>query len=402
MNPVPKSEIDSLALMGGSAAFAEPIHVGQLNLPPWDEFEKAFRGIFARRYFTNHGPLVRELDRRLAEYLGVRHVICVTNATVALMVACKALDLRGEVIVPSFTFPATVQALKWAGLSPVFCDVDPLIHNINASLAEPLITGRTSAILGVHVWGRACDPDGLAALCSVRGLQLFYDAAHGIGCTHRGASIAGLGATAIFSFHATKVFSSAEGGCLATNDDRLADRIRTVRNFHVAETYERVPLRINGKMTEAQAAMGLLSLDHLAEWVDRNEHLYGAYREWDLRRGAGLFVDHAAGERSNFQYCIMDIQQEKIGFTRDQVLAVLRAENVQARRYFYPGVHRLRPYCDQFPDAGARLPNTERLSGGLLQLPIGSGMTETMVECITSILDVCLDNPAEIAARVPA
>lgn len=402
MNPEPKKDLASLACMGGPVAFAEPVHVGQLNLPPWEEFEKSFRDIFARRYFTNHGPLVRELDRRLAEYLGVRHVICVTNATVALMVACKALELRGEVIVPAFTFPASVQALTWAGLTPVFCDVDPLTHNITADLAAPLIGSRTSAILGVHAWGRACDPDGLATLCAHRGVQLFYDAAHGIGCTYRAMPLAALGAVAIFSFHATKVFSSAEGGCLATNDDRLAGRIRTVRNFHVSETYEPVPLRINGKMTEAQAAMGLLSLDHLAEWVERNERLYVAYQDWDRERGAGLFVNHAAGERSNYQYCIMEIRQERIGFTRDQLLAVLRAENVLARRYFYPGVHRLRPYCEQFPDAGALLPNTERLNGSLLQLPIGFGMTEAMVARITSILDVCLDNPAEIAARVPA
>lgn len=397
-----KSMPGHLAVRGAAPEFVEPIHVGQLNLPPWEEFEAAFRGIFARRWYTNHGPLVRELDARLAAYLGVRHVICVTNATVALMVACKALDLRGEVIVPSFTFPATVQALFWAGLTPIFCDVDPRTHNISAQLAEPLISARTSAVLGLHAWGRACDPDGLKALCARRGLRLFYDAAHGVGCTHRGLPLAGCGEVSVFSFHATKVFSSAEGGCLATDDDALAGRIRAVRNFHVAETCQRVPLRINGKMTEAQAAMGLMSLGHIGDWMARNGGLYARYRDWDSRRGAGLFVDYAAGERSNCQYCILEVDPARAGVTRDQLLAVLRAENILARRYFFPGVHRLAPYRALHPDADARLPATERLCDRALQLPLGAGMSPEIVHRITAILDICLDNPSAIAESVPA
>ena len=395
-----KRRLDDLGIFGGKPEFQEPVHVGQLNLPSWERFEEAFSGIFARRYFTNHGPLVRELDQRLAGYLGVRNVVCVTNGTVALMVACKALDLHGEVIVPSFTFPATVQALSWAGLTPVFCDIDAHTHNISAALAEPLISPRTCAILGVHVWGRACDPAGLQRLCDARGIRLFFDAAHGLGCEHDGSSLATLGDVAIYSFHATKVFSSAEGGCLATNDDRLAERIRTVRNFHVAETFDRVPLRINGKMTEAQAAMGLLSLENLDDWILRNMELYRHYAEWDAKESVGAFVDYVGGQRSNHQYCMFDIDPARLGISRNQMLAVMRAENVLARRYFYPGVHRLTPYNSLSPDADRFLPATLTISERLLQLPLGAGIDLGTVDRITAIMEICHQHAGELRARM--
>jgi len=392
--------VNDLALFGGSPEFTEPMHVGQLNLPPWDQFQRAFRGIFDRRYFTNHGPLVQELDRRLAHYLGVKHVVCVTNATVALMVACKALELKGEVVVPSFTFPATVQALSWAGLKPVFCDIDPATHNISAALAEPLIGRDTTAILGVHVWGRACDPEGLQALCARQGIKLFFDAAHALGCTHHGRSLAGSGEIAIYSFHATKVFSAGEGGCLATNDDQLADRIRTVRNFHVSETFTRVPLRINGKMTEAQAALGLLSLDNLRDWITRNRALYEQYSNWDRSQSLGRFVDYARGEESNYQYCIFDIDRDRFGISRDQVLAILRAENVLARRYFFPGVHRLVPYRTLYPEADSKLPATLDVSQRLLQLPLGAAVSTEDVGRITRILEFSVAHAKTLSGRV--
>ncbi|MBI1731272.1 MAG: aminotransferase class I/II-fold pyridoxal phosphate-dependent enzyme [Gammaproteobacteria bacterium] len=396
-----KDSLADLAIFGGTPAFAEPVHVGQLNLPPWNEFEQAFNGIFDRRYFTNHGPLVQELDRRLAGYLGVRHVVCVTNATVALMVACKALDLDGEVIVPSFTFPATVQALFWAGLTPVFCDVDPATHNISAELAAPLVGARAAAILGVHAWGRAGDTAALQDLCARRGIHLFYDAAHGVGCTHDGRSLAAFGELAVFSFHATKILGSGEGGCLATDNDDLAQRIRTVRNFHVSESVARVPLRINGKMTEAQAAMGLLGLDHLPRWIQRNRELYERYRTWDSCRSLGGFVDYARGGQSNCQFCVFDIDSARFAMSRDQLQRLLRSENILARRYFFPGVHRLAPYCTLDPEAGARLRSTEALCGRLLQLPLGTGVTADCVDRITGVLDLCLRHGADIARRLP-
>lgn len=389
--------IESLAAFGGKPAFPEPLPVGQLYFPDLKRTEAAFRDIFRRRYFTNHGPLVKELDRRFAAHLGVGHAVCVTNGTVALMVALQALELRGEVIVPAFTFPATVQSLTWAGLTPVFCDVDPATHNISAALAEPLITERTSAILGVHLWGRACDPDGLQSLCTRRGLALIYDAAHAIDCTHDGRKIGGFGRIEIFSFHATKVLSAAEGGCLTTNDGALADRIRAVRNFHVTEGVARVPLRINGKMTEAQAAMGLLGLDDIEQNIAHNRAITQVYRERAGEWGGIRHVDTAGRERSNCQYVVLDVDPACCPLTRDELMQLLRAENVLARRYFMPGVHRMPPYLDSFRGA---LPVTDALCQRLLQLPIGAAISVETASRIADLLDRFVKLGEPIAARL--
>ncbi|MBU0755218.1 MAG: aminotransferase class I/II-fold pyridoxal phosphate-dependent enzyme, partial [Planctomycetes bacterium] len=219
--------MNELALHGGKPAFEKPLHVGQLHLPAWEAFERSFKGVFERRYFTNHGPLVQELDRRFAAHIGVRHAVSVTNGTVALMVAAQALDLRGEVIVPAFTFPATAQAMSWAGLDVVLCDVDPQTHTLTAPLVAPHISARTSAVLGVHTWGRACDPVRLEHLCKEKGIALFFDAAHAVDCTYEGIKCGRFGNLETFSFHATKVLSGCEGGCVVTDNDALADRIRT-------------------------------------------------------------------------------------------------------------------------------------------------------------------------------
>lgn len=389
--------VEDLGAFGGAPAFAEPLPVGQLYVPDWDKAEAVFREIFRRRYFTNHGPLVRELDKRLAAYLEVGHAVCVTNGTVALMVALKALDLRGEVIVPAFTFPATVQSLTWAGLTPVFCDVDPATHNITADLAGPLVTDRTTAILGVHVWGRACDPDGLEALCAKRGLALLYDAAHGIDCTYRGRRIGGFGKVETFSFHATKVFSAAEGGCLTTNDDALADRIRAVRNFHLTEGKANVSLRINGKMTEAQAAMGLLALDDLPRNVAHNSSIWNVYRKRAADWRGVRFVDTAGGERSNFQYAVLEVDPANCPLQRDTLYRLLRTENVLARRYFMPGVHRTPPYCDEFRGV---LPVTDSLCARLLQLPVGAAVTTDSASTICDLVQFYLENSEEIIQRM--
>lgn len=390
--------VDDLALFGAPPRWDSPLPVGQVYLPDWPRFEAAFRGIFDRRYFTNHGPLVRELDRRFAEHLGVGHAICVTNATVALMVAAKALDLRGKVIVPAFTFPATVQALTWAGLIPVFCDVDPATHTLSAELVEPLVDDQTSAVLGVHLWGRACDPDRLAELCARKGLTLFFDAAHAIDCTHGGRTIGGLGRLEVFSFHATKILNGAEGGCLTTNDAELANRIRTVRNFHVAESFVPVPLRINGKMSEAQAALALLGLESIRANVSRNQALHEIYRR-RAEAWAGLrLVEPAAAERNNYQYCVLEVAAA-CPLRRDQLFRLLRAENVLARRYFHPGVHRMPPYGSATAP-GAVLPVTDRLSDTLLQLPQGAMVSESDVERVCELIDFCLRHGASIAERI--
>lgn len=356
-----------------------PLHVGQLNLPAPDDFRRAFEGVFARRFYTNHGPLEHEADAALAAYFGVRHAISVVNGTAALMLLLKALGRKGEVITPAFTFPATVQAICWAGLTPVFCDVEPETHNISARLAEPLIGERTVAILGVHVWGRGCDVAPLQALANARGIRLIFDAAHATGCTHMGVRIGGFGDAEMFSFHATKVLNGAEGGCIATNDDELAALLRKTRSFHEMTPGPEGRLHLNAKLSEAQAAMLLLGLERMEEFVADNRRRYETYRE----RLSGLkgvrFVDHAAGEQSNYQYVVAELDEPAFGMSRDRLLEALQAQNVLARRYFHPGVHRTAP----FDRCAAVLPVTDALCERLIQLPTGQAVTDD------DVLKVC-------------
>ena len=371
-----------LAYLGGTAAFARDLHVGQLNTPDIDAARSVFSGIFDRQFYTNHGPLVRAFEERVADYLGVSHAICMTNGTIALMVAASALGLKGEVIVPAYTFPATVQALSWAGLSPVFCDVDPDTHNLTPEAVAPLVSEKTVAVVPVHLWGRACDATGMARLAEEHGLRVLYDAAHAFGGTNDGAKIGGFGDLEMFSFHATKILSCAEGGCVTTNDDATARAIRTARNFHEQETFADVPLRINAKMSEAQAAMGLLGLDRIDELVASNRHRYDRYRTLLTGVPGVHFVDHAADGGSNFQYVVCEIEENEIGFGRDCILEVLRAERVFGRRYFYPGMHEVHPY-----DARAwHLPVTDRLCRRVLQLPSGEGIEAADIDVVVSVI----------------
>jgi dTDP-4-amino-4,6-dideoxygalactose transaminase len=393
--------VNELAVFGGAPAFAAPVHVAQLNLPDWQAVEESFRGIFRRRYYANNGPLVRTLDEALAEHLGVDHAVCVTNGTVGLMILARALELSGEVIVPAFTFPATAHALSWAGLTPVLCDVSVASHMITPADVVAAMSGNTTGIVGVHLWGRACDPDGLQDLATKRQLTLFFDACHAIGCTHRGRAIGGLGAGEVFSFHATKVLNGAEGGCVTTNDSRLADRLRTMRNFHARETFAPVDARLNGKMSEAQAAMALLSLADLPRNIAANKERHRLYGE-RLRGVAGLSLMQYADEANNYQYIVVDVDEAACGLHRDILLRVLTAENVLCRRHFYPGLHRMAPYRGSVSARLGAFPGTERLCGRLLQLPTGQAVTPDDIERICDLLLGVVGHAEEVTARLGA
>lgn len=379
------SRTSQIAILGGTPAFERPLHVAQVNLPPWEKVEAAFKGIFDRHYFANHGPLVRALDEAFADAVGVEHAVCVTNGTVALMILARALELSGEVIMPAFTFPAGAQALVWAGLRPVFCDVERGTHMISAGTVEPLITTRTAGVFGTHLWGRACDSDALTDLCERRGLTLFFDACHAIGCTDKQQPIGGFGSGEAFSFHATKVLNAGEGGCITTNDARLADRLRTMRNFHGNETFASVPVRLNGKMSEAQAALALLSLEDLPENIAANKARYRAYVQGLSMLPGIAIVEYDEAERNNYQYVVLDVDAAAAGLSRDRLFEALQAENVLCRRHFYPGIHKMAPFSAQNPV----LHNTDVLCGCLLQLPSGQAMSVEDVarvcKCIRAI-----------------
>lgn len=391
--------IGELAVFGGEPAFALPVHVAQLNLPEWTTVEQSFRGIFQRRYYANNGPLVLALEQALAERIGVDHVVCVTNGTLGLTILARGLELAGEVVVPAFTFPATVQALSWAGLTPVLCDVSAETHMMTSVTAAAALSRETMGIVGVHLWGRACDPAELQTFAAEHDLTLFFDACHAIGCSHGGREIGVFGAGEVFSFHATKILNGAEGGCITTNDARLADRLRTIRNFHGSQTFATVDTRINGKMSEAQAAMALASLADLPRNIAANRERYRRYDELlgDLP-GISLmrYPDHA----NNFQYVVVQIDETSCGLHRDVLFRLLTAENVLCRRHFYPGVHRMTPYRNTIATRVGAFPGTDRLCDSLLQLPIGQAVASTDIERICDLLRGILERAEEIVARL--
>lgn len=273
----PFRSLDDLAIFGAPPAFIEPLHVGRPNMGSREAFLAYANEIFDRRWLSNNGPLVQEFERRAADFLGVKHCVAMCNGTVALEIATRALELKGEVIVPSYTFIATAHALQWQEMTPVFADIDPTTHNLDPEAVRRMITPRTTGIVGVHLWGRACPVAELQTIAEEHGLKLMFDASHAFGCTHRGVPISQFGACAVFSFHATKFFNTFEGGAVVTDDDELAGKMRLMKNFGFSGYDNVIYPGTNGKMTEMAAAMGLVNLDAIGEFVEANRRNHALY-----------------------------------------------------------------------------------------------------------------------------
>jgi dTDP-4-amino-4,6-dideoxygalactose transaminase len=395
-----KSKLSDLAIFGGDVAFTGALHVGRPNLGNRQKFEERVSDILDRKWLTNSGKYVQEFEHQVGQLIGVKHCIAICNATVALEIAVRALGLQGEVIIPSFTFIATAHALQWLGITPVFCDIDPLTYNIDPQMVEQLITPRTSAIMGVHVYGRACDCDALENIARSHNLKLLYDAAHAFGCSYNGTMIGNFGDVEVFSFHATKFLNSLEGGAIVTNNDALAKRVRMMRNFGFTY-YDRVDdIGTNGKMNEISAAMGLTNLEAIDEFITVNCQNYEYYQTYlsDLEGIRLITFDDT--QKYNYQYVVLEIDPEITGVKRDDLFAILHAENVLARRYFFPGCHQMEPYHSQFPDAGRLLPQTERLSQRVLCLPSGTSVGKGDIELICRIIRTALTYPQEVTAKL--
>jgi dTDP-4-amino-4,6-dideoxygalactose transaminase len=347
------------------------------------------------------GPYEREFEQRLADMLGVKHCIAMCNATVALEIAIRALGMKQEVIVPSFTFIATAHALQWQQISPVFCDIDPQTHNIDPARIEELITPRTTGIIGVHIWGRACDIDALSDLAERHNLNLLFDAAHALGCSYGGKMIGGFGNAEVFSFHATKFFNTFEGGAVTTNDDELAAKIRLMKNFGFAGYDQVIYLGTNGKMSEISAVMGLTSLESVDEFIETNQRNYEAYQVGLAGVPGFRLLTFDAKEKYNYQYLVVELDEDT-GITRDEVVQVLHAENIIARRYFYPGCHRMEPYRSYYPQAGLMLPQTERLAARVMTLPTGTSVGAPEITRICQIIKRVIQSGPEIHQRLSA
>ena len=379
------SSADDLAINGAPPAFAETLHVGRPNIGDRERFMQLAGEMFDRRWLSNSGPLVVEFERRIADYLGARHCIAMCNGTIALEIAIRALGMTGEVIVPSYTFVATAHALHWQGITPVFADIDPHTHNLDPAAVRRMITPRTTGIIGVHLWGRAAPVEELQAIADEHGLQLMFDAAHAFGCSHAGQMIGNFGRAEVLSFHATKFFNTFEGGAVVTNDDELAETMRLMRNFGFAGFDNVIHPGTNGKMIEVCAAMGLTNLDYMDTVIEANRRNYHAYREALSGLPGVRVIEFDEARRNNYQYVIIEVGED-CPASRDQLIAALHAENVLARKYFWPGCHRMKPYRELYPHAGLVLANTEAVAGRVIVLPTGTMVSPSEIGTIAAIV----------------
>ncbi len=393
-------DLTDLAIFSGRPAFSEKLHVGRPNIGCKERLLQRIEDALDRRWLTNNGPLVREFEQKLAAFLGVKHCIAMCNATIALEIVSRALDLKGEVIVPSFTFVATAHALQWQEITPVFCDVDPETHNIDPEQIEALITPRTTGIVGVHVWGRPCNIERLTEICRQRNLKLMFDAAHAFGCSYNDMMVGNFGEAEIFSFHATKFFNTFEGGAVTTNSDELAQKIRLMKNFGFAGTDQVIYIGTNGKMNEISAAMGLTSLESFDEFVQTNYQNYQTYQRGLIGVPGIKVIDYNETEKNNYQYIIVEIDETAAGINRDQLVEILWAENILARRYFYPGCHQMEPYRSYFPHASLLLPQTNRLTQRVLSLPTGTAVGTVEIELICRIIRLIVEQSKAVQARI--
>ena len=357
---------------------ASAITVSRPTLPPFEEYAALLRGIWTRNHLTNAGPLVVELERQLAASLGVKHCLFVSNGTIALQLAFRALDLKGEVITSPFSYVATTSSLAWEGCTPVFADIESDTLTLSAERAEALVNDRTSAVVATHVYGNPCDVDRLAALAHRRGLRLVYDAAHAFGASYAGRALSAHGDVATLSFHATKLFHTVEGGAVVTDDDEIARRVAYLRNFG-HDGYERFQgIGINGKNSELHAAMGLCLLPRVADIVAERRELSLRYDAILLGRSDVVRPVIRAGTTYNYAYYPILLPSEE---TVRSVQGHLERHAVLARRYFYPSLSGALDYV-----APGNVPVARDASARVLCLPLYTGLAARDVDRIACLV----------------
>lgn len=393
-------QVEDLAIFGSAPAFAEQLHVGRPNIGVRESLLRRINDMIDRKWLSNNGPYVQELEARIAALIGVRHCIAMCNGTIALEITMRALGLHGEVIVPSMTFIATAHALQWQEITPVYADISPDTCTLDPEAVRRMITPRTTGIVGVHLWGRPCDIEPLEEIAAAHHLKLVFDAAHAFRCSHKGRMIGSFGNAEVFSFHATKFFNTFEGGAVVTNDDELANRIRLMKNFGFRGYDNVIYIGTNGKMVEPCAAMGLTNLESLEQFVSVNYRNYKIY-ERELRSVPGITLHtFDESEKCNYQYIVLDVDEAATGIDRDAIIRLLHEENVLARRYFFPGCHRMEPYRSYFPHSHLLLPETERVAQRVLSLPTGTAVGEDDIIRICGLVKLIVANGPEIARRL--
>lgn len=375
----------------------QPVPFVRPALPEAEGLLDDIRAMFASGMLTK-GRHLQEFEQRLSDHLQVKHAVCVSSCTSGLMLAYRGLHLTGELIVPSFTFMATVSSMVWAGLRPVFVDVDPATTNIDPEAVEAAITPNTSAIVAVHNFGNPAEIDQLQAIARRHRLKLLFDSAHGFGTLYQGAPVGPQGNAHVFSLSPTKLVVAGEGGVVATNDDALAEQIRLGREYGNDGKYNSVFAGLNARMPEISALIGARSLAMLEDTVRRRNEQADRYRE-ALAGIPGIeFQQVRAGNRCSYKDFSICIDPNEFGATRDDLVEQLSAHSIDTRNYYDPPVHRHTAY-QQFVGDGANLANTDRLSAGSLSLPMGSQVNDQAISKIAEIICVASekDNSTSLA-----
>ena len=369
--------------------FDKPVYVTSPLLPPLEAVMARLSDVWASGWITNNGRQQELLEEALRAYLGISYLSLFNNGTIALFTALRALDLRGEVITTPFTFPATPHALAWSGVTPVFADVDPVRLTLDPARVEEAITPRTTGILGVHVYGIPCDLDGLQAVADRHGLKVIYDGAHAFGTKVNGAGIGTFGDITMLSFHATKLFHTAEGGALACRNETMRERINQLKNFGIIDPETVLSIGLNGKMNELQAALGLAVLDCLAGEIEKRKALLQLYRR-ALGGVAGItMMEEPPGVESSHQYCAIRIDEARFGSSRDDVHRELMNHNVISRKYFFPLCSDYACYRDLPSADPARLPVARTAATQVLCLPLYGSLPPATAQCICEIIAAC-------------
>ncbi len=363
------------------------INVTRTSLPAFEEYCAEIRDMWESRWLTNMGGKHQELQAQLAEYLGADRLELLTNGHMAIELSLQAMGLSGEVITTPFTFASTTQAIVRNGLEPVFCDINPTDFTMDASKIESLITEKTSAILPVHVYGNVCDVEAVEAVAKRHKLKVIYDAAHSFGVKYKGRGIASFGDASCFSFHATKVFHTIEGGAVTYPDIAFGQRLARLKNFGLDGQEDASEIGGNAKLDEFRAAMGLCNLRHIDEEIAKRKQVAERYRE-RLESASGIQLNPIQrGVTPNYAYFPAVFDEEVFGAGRDEIQTKLASYDIHARKYFYPLTSEFSCYKDRFDSA--LTPVAKQVSRRALTLPLYPDLPLDMVDKICDIILSC-------------
>ncbi|MCR5222286.1 MAG: DegT/DnrJ/EryC1/StrS family aminotransferase [Lachnospiraceae bacterium] len=360
------------------------ILVARSSLPEFEEYVEMIRPLWDSVWLTNMGENHEKLTEELVKYLQVPYVSLFTNGHLALELCIQAMGLTGEVITTPFTFVSTTQAIVRSGLTPVFADIDPKTYTIDPDRIEALITEKTSAIIPVHVYGNVCDVEKIDAIAKKHGLKVIYDAAHAFGVTYKGKGIGSFGDASMFSFHATKVFHTIEGGAVTTASKELVSDLYKRRDFGIKDEEVVDVIGPNAKMNEFQAVMGLCNLKHLQEELRKREIAVNRYRE-RLRNTKGLIISETQKDVSpNYAYFPLVVDEDKFGHTRDEIKDLLAEHEIYARKYFYPLTNKMDCYQGRYENAD--VPVAAWTADRVLTLPMSASLTVSDVDRICDLI----------------